>query len=545
MSLLATAAMALGLSGWSGSQPTHADHKPKDTSVQNHSQLEGANGPLLWYVAASALKKLDDPTLASEVFDHRQDYVVVNHKGSGIPQGWKVNPVESFTSETAIATALDHGLVPKDVVGIGLDDEAWSLTPASERSNPTAAVRSASQVVRSHGLEYLQLGNLPVNGSKVGGAEYANVVDIQAQGDERDTARYGAYVKALAAQARQLNPHVIVLAGISTNPSGPPVTAKELFDAVQATRKVVDGYWFNLPSPGKACPHCNPANIEVAKQFLQMVLKASLGEKEGEVQSAGETSASGNLRSGELLAYDGKPAWWILAESHFDQVLGSPRLARLMAGGKVFEPMSAEQHPSSLLPVLPTAVFHSYLDLLRFAHSGGLPGRYKAILYDNERFADTPANEQADPYHYDTLVAQLAKSYGLISICDFIQPDRLPSSSRKPSQEVPPCDVIGLNTVQQSERSPSKYKAIVAEEASIIRSISPSTPILAGLSSNPAGGAVTASELAQDIEATRGIVNGWWLNVPAPGVGCPDCGEPQPQIMADALEMLAQEGSAL
>lgn len=275
MSLLATAAMALVLSSCTGSHPARPSHKPKGAPVQNPGQLEGANGPLVWYVAASALQKLNDPGLAAKVFDHQRNYVVVNHKGLGIPQGWEVHPVESFPSEAAIASALDHGLVPKDVVGIGFDDESWSLTPASERADPTAAVKAASQIVHSHGLEYLQLGNLPVNSSKVGGAKYAAVVDIQAQSRERDTARYAAYVKALAAQARQFNPHVIVLAGISTNPTGPPVTASELFDALQATHKVVDGYWFNLPSPGKACPRCNPANIEVAKQFLHMVVNAS------------------------------------------------------------------------------------------------------------------------------------------------------------------------------------------------------------------------------------------------------------------------------
>ena len=274
--LLATAALALLLTSCSGSSKGQPAHHPKQSP--SPSQLYGANGPLVWYVAASALEKLDDPGLAEKVFDHSQDYVVVNHEGSGIPEGWKVKPVESFTSESAIASALDHGLIAKDVAGIGFDDESWPLTPASERADPSAAVEAASHVVRSHGLAYLQLGNLPVNSSKVGGARYASVVDIQAQGKERNSAKYAAYVESMAAQARRLNPRVTVLAGISTNPSGPPVSATELFDAVRATSKAVDGYWFNLPSPGRACPRCNPANIEVAKQFLEMVLKASEGQ---------------------------------------------------------------------------------------------------------------------------------------------------------------------------------------------------------------------------------------------------------------------------
>jgi len=307
-------------------------HHPKQSSSHRPGQLHGAEGPLVWYVATSALQKLDDPNLAAKVFDHSQDYVVVNHKGSGVPAGWKVEPVESFTSESAIASALDNGLVPKDVVGIGFDDESWLLTPASERANPSGAVEAASQVVRSHGLAYLQLGNLSVNSSKVGGARYASVVDIQSQGKERDGAKYAAYVESMAAQARSFNPRVTVLAGISTNPTGPPVTATQLFDAVQLTRKTVDGYWFNLPSPERACPGCNPANIEVAKQFLEMVLKASEGGssassrlQSGRVGLAIGRSATGSVHSGELRAADGRAASWILAESHFDQVLEVPQ----------------------------------------------------------------------------------------------------------------------------------------------------------------------------------------------------------------------------
>ena len=55
-------------------------------------------------------------------------------------------------------------------------------------------------------------------------ARYADVVDIQAQGSERDTTFYANFVVQAAAQARQANPNVLVLAGISTNPSGQQVT---------------------------------------------------------------------------------------------------------------------------------------------------------------------------------------------------------------------------------------------------------------------------------------------------------------------------------
>jgi len=49
---------------------------------------------------------------------------------------------------------------------------------------------------------------------------------------------------------------------------------------------------------------------------------------------------------------------------------------------------------------------------------------------------------------------------------------------------------------------------------------------------------VTASELASDIEATHDLVAGYWLNVPSPGIGCPRCAQPDPALMAAALEAL-------
>jgi len=183
-------------------------------------------------------------------------------------------------------------------------------------------------------------------------------------------------------------------------------------------------------------------------------------------------------------------------------------------------------------------VVHSEAALSQALAQGQVPPDIKAVLYDNERFPDTPSNEQANPAHYDYLVAQIAAAHHWVSICDLIEPDRLPAGSHNPASEVPPCSVVGLNTVQQSERDPASYQALVAKDVSIVHAVDPTKPVLAGLSSNPAGGPLSPSMLSADIERTHSLVAGYWLNVPAPGVGCPKCAPPDPQLMVAALQGL-------
>jgi hypothetical protein len=452
-----------------------------------------------------------DP-VAMRILNQRTTLVIVRPHSRALPAGFPGSSVQSFPSAAAIRQAIaSHSLVP-GISGIAFDDEAWPLTPAAERAHPTQAVAAAATAVHRAGLAYLQFGNLPVDGSRMGGARWAEVIDIQAQGRERDSAIYAAYVKAQAAQARRFNPRVEVFAGLSTNPPGPAVTAQELYDDILATRAVVAGYWLNIPSPGAACPRCHAPAPDLAEQmFARLAVAAHAG------------------------AADQPSRYWIFAAAHLAQVAANPEADALLRAGALFEPLSPRQEPYRALSVIPTAVFHSYAALVQAVKDHTLPADTRAILYDNERFANTPKREQAEPSKFAALVAALAKAHGWVSICDFIPADRLPPTARAAANEVPGCDVIGLNTVQQSERVPAVYAAKVSSELRVIRTLRPQVPVLAGLSSNPAGSAVTSAELAADMRATWKEVSGYWLNVPAPGVGCPHCRPPQPEIMAQAL----------
>jgi hypothetical protein len=224
---------------------------------------------------------------------------------------------------------------------------------------------------------------------------------------------------------------------------------------------------------------------------------------------------------------------WLLAASQLQAVLADPAAGAVLRSGTLLEPIGPRQHPAPF--AIPVSDFHSEALLAREARS--LKG-VRAIIYDNERFANTPSSEQRNPYGASVAAAAVARAHHLVAICDFLQPDRLPAAERFPRDEVPPCGVIGLNTVQQSERSVERYVAVVEREVSIIRSVRPDVPILAGLSANPKGAPVTAAELTADMEAVRRLVNGFWLNVPAPGVGCPQCHAPDPGLLATALAAL-------
>lgn len=228
---------------------------------------------------------------------------------------------------------------------------------------------------------------------------------------------------------------------------------------------------------------------------------------------------------------------WILAESQFGAVIADPGALRALGTGEVFEPVGPRHKASNRLRVIATADFHSETLLAQAITDKALPAGTGAVIYDNELFANTPRSEQANPLQFDTAAARLAAAHGLVSICDYLEPVRVPVADRA-SPRVSPCTVIGLNAVQQSERSVSLYLEVVRREVLAVHSVAPGAPVLAGLSANPRGGPVTAAELTADMRAVAPLVAGFWLNVPAPGVGCPACGLPDPSLMAAALAAL-------
>ncbi len=225
-------------------------------------------------IASSALHLLltKAPILTQEVLDHPGTYIslpISDNAESQIPKGWKVSPLFHFTSIPALRAAFRQGWIPYHTA-IGYDNERWRFTPSWERDHPTKAVRTFARIVHQNYCTYFQLGNLPVNGSPMGGARWAQAIDLQSQYAERNPAQYLKIVRQDVKVARRLHPTIQIFAGISTNPApGTPVTLSELTQDVRATQGLVNGYWLNVPARGAYCPHCGKQNVGLAIRLLQ------------------------------------------------------------------------------------------------------------------------------------------------------------------------------------------------------------------------------------------------------------------------------------
>jgi hypothetical protein len=96
-------------------------------------------------------------------------------------------------------------------------------------------------------------------------------------------------------------------------------------------------------------------------------------------------------------------------------------------------------------------------------------------------------------------------------------------------------DVVELQA-QSLEQDTSVYTAFVQAAAAQASAARPGIDLLAGLSTNPPGVPTEARQLTAAIRATRSVVDGYWLNVPVPGLQCPTCNAARPGIAVQVLQ---------
>jgi hypothetical protein len=215
-------------------------------------------------------------------FDGTTSHVFLGGSTSFAIGGWGgAVPTASWASAAAFSADLQAGTIPQDVRVVMYDPEAWDATPIGEQLDPAAAMRTFGMLARKHG--YLVVITPHPNLVTVAGAacearigetleeaflrceieadaaRYADVVEIQAQYLETNRGRYSAFVRAITAQAREANPGVLVISGLSTNFTTDPSI---LFDAWRSVIGIVDGHYLNVPHGRRP---------EVAVAFLQMV----------------------------------------------------------------------------------------------------------------------------------------------------------------------------------------------------------------------------------------------------------------------------------
>lgn len=168
-----------------------------------------------------------------------------------------------------------------------LDIENWKFTPMWERRNPVAACRAAARfaarakkvlivtpafdLIRAlkpqyRGRIYPEFIRLRIAARL---ARFVGVYEIQAQGCENNLRLYRWVVRRISRQVRRVSPRVLILAGLSTGPSGQRTSAGQLFADVNVTRRYVNGYRMNIPGKGPYCPRCGRPKPQIAIRFFR------------------------------------------------------------------------------------------------------------------------------------------------------------------------------------------------------------------------------------------------------------------------------------
>ena len=176
------------------------------------------------------------------------------------------------------------------------------------------------------------------------------------------------------------------------------------------------------------------------------------------------------------------------------------------------------------------ADFRSYAELKKMIRQGTIAPGIRWVMYDNEQWSLTPADEQADPVHYEQLFARLAHRQGykvILAPAQDLVPGFDKNSFRGGKAVWPSYLSMGLAAASaraadiyeiQAQpyemsvyRSQHAYADFVAAAAAQARAANPGIVIYAGLSTQRVS---SAAQLLQDYEATRNLVDGYWLNIP-------------------------------
>lgn len=255
-----------------------------------------------WIVNAGSLNRSrrDFPlTLQRRFFDNSCTFLVTGPHLPRSYRGWNAILTRSTPSLSGVMNEVGS---PKVRV-ILYDPEDWPMTPRNERIHPVASVCRAARIAHAYHkwliatpavdlLKTRSRGGFPHDrrfqafertGWIGAMARCADVVEIQAQGAEGNTSLFKRFVVTEARQVRRANPHVLVLAGISTNPDGQHIRFEKLLRAVRAVRSVVDGFWLNIPAAGRYCPRCGrPRPILALKLMQRFMWEAGEPPRQGE-----------------------------------------------------------------------------------------------------------------------------------------------------------------------------------------------------------------------------------------------------------------------
>jgi hypothetical protein len=257
--------------------------------AQADAQAQVVGAPA-WAVTNTALRAFErlDPAQATHLFDSPRTYVIGGNATSLTNlQAPAALATARFTSETALAAAVEGRTLPPGTRAVMFEDEFGTQTPHVEQVHPGIYYSRAAQVAHKAGLLMVaapsaslvyakapdtlpgQLDSQFVKFNIAGAvAKSADVFEIAAQGNERHPSRYASFVSSVSAEAIVAHPSIELLGGLSTNPNGQKQTAQNLLNSALKTRLTVAGFGLTDPGSRKECKGCGKWYAGVANSFL-------------------------------------------------------------------------------------------------------------------------------------------------------------------------------------------------------------------------------------------------------------------------------------
>jgi hypothetical protein len=194
-----------------------------------------------WFMTAGNVQRMsqEDPATTSHFFNTPGSY------GAGaslvrtpVQAGYATTPVLSYTSYAHFNTDIQKGHISYAYKWVMYDPEAWSGTPAKEKTNPVRYLRLFGQLAHAHGLSVVEAPSLDlcaVPGTvltrqphescahwyvrvNIAGAAAAasDLYILQDESNATSLSQYDSMFSSASAQARAANPAVAVYSEVST-----------------------------------------------------------------------------------------------------------------------------------------------------------------------------------------------------------------------------------------------------------------------------------------------------------------------------------------
>jgi len=195
----------------------------------------------------------------------------------------------------------------------------------------------------------------------------------------------------------------------------------------------------------------------------------------------------------------------------------------------IYVTVKAGSQPSSpkVAGTVPTAIYTSYATFEKDMAAGSLPTSVGAVMYDTEKWTQTPIVEQRDPRRYMAMFSRLASAHHLVPI---LAPGRdlalVPGASCvKRSGEILNqaflrCGLVSADVrakvlviqSQVNEFDTAGFQRFVAAAAHQARVANPSIAVVAELATAPLGHAASVPQLVNAAHSVNGMVEGFALS---------------------------------